>query len=204
MDPRQVATRVDPDPSLPLPIHENRVVSLAERYAVLAVVWDVYWDGDEKLDPWPKRQHCRSSPMSAEEYARYKQEEMPGLAYKMLVILVEHTKRDARTDRLSEKDREIVGTWIAGRRSGPGERLLRPGKHSGRSCDARRAFNPCGVARVDSEGKRTAEGARDRPHWQERDRVRSSRNFWRDLKQFRPDWPELYRAPSARQVPGDW
>jgi len=90
--PAELSPDLDPDAGLPLPIPDNRAVSLAERYAVLAVVWDVHWDGDEKLDPWREWQHCCPGLMSAEEYARYKQEGMPGIAYAMLVNLVALTK----------------------------------------------------------------------------------------------------------------
>ena len=111
--PAELSPDLDPDASLPLPIPENRAVSLAERYAVLAVVWDVHWDGDEKLDPWREWQHCRPGLMSAEEYARYKKEGMPGIPYAMLVSLVGHTTGNAPTGRLSEKDAVIVQTWLA-------------------------------------------------------------------------------------------
>jgi hypothetical protein len=111
--PAELSPDLDPDASLPLPVPENRAVSLAERYAVLAAVWDGHWDGDEKLDPWRGWQHCRPGLMSEEEYARYKQEGMPGIAYAMLVNLIGLTKGDAPTVRLSERDRAIVDTWIA-------------------------------------------------------------------------------------------
>jgi hypothetical protein len=111
--PAELSPDLDPDDSPPLPVPENREVSLAERYAVLAAVWDARWTGDEKIDPWRRWRQSRPCVMREEEYKKYKREGMPGIAYALLVSLVELTSGDAPTDRLSEKDAVIVQTWIA-------------------------------------------------------------------------------------------
>jgi hypothetical protein len=49
---------LDPDVSLPLPVPDEREVSLADRYAVLAAVWDAGWKGDEKINPWADDKYC--------------------------------------------------------------------------------------------------------------------------------------------------
>jgi len=104
--PAELSPDLDPDDSLPLPVLENREVSLAERYAVLAAVWDARWEGDEKINSWP-------GPYDQMEREEYKREGLPGSAYELLVFLVRPTKGDAPTVRLRKKDRAIVQTWIA-------------------------------------------------------------------------------------------
>jgi hypothetical protein len=111
--PAELSPDLDPDDSPPLPVPENREVLLAERYAVLAAVWDAHWTGDEKIDPWWGWRQSRPGLMNEEEYKEYKREAMPGIAYALLVSLVGPTNDDAPTVRLSEKDRVIVQTWLA-------------------------------------------------------------------------------------------
>ena len=41
--PAELSPDLDPDDSPPLPVPSKREVSLAERYAVLAAVWDAHW-----------------------------------------------------------------------------------------------------------------------------------------------------------------
>jgi hypothetical protein len=111
--PAELSPDLDPDDSPPLPVPEDREVSLAERYAVLAAVWNARWNGDEKIDPWRRWRQSRPCVITKEEYKEYKREGMPGLAYALLVSLVGLTTDDAPTDRLSEKDALIVQTWLA-------------------------------------------------------------------------------------------
>jgi hypothetical protein len=111
--PAELSPDLDPDDSPPLPVPEDREVSLAERYAVLAAVWDARWMGDEKIDPWRRWRQSRPGVMGEEKYKEYKREGMPGIAYALLVSLVGLTTGDAPTGRLSEKDAVIVQTWLA-------------------------------------------------------------------------------------------
>jgi hypothetical protein len=109
--PAKLSLKRDPDDSLPLPVPEKRKISLAERYAVLAAVWDARWNGDEKIDPWRK---SRLHAMNNEEYEEFKREGMPGVSYGLLVSRLGRTKGLAPSVRLRKKDRVIVQTWIAG------------------------------------------------------------------------------------------
>lgn len=107
--PAELSPDLDPDDSLPVPI-PDRVVSLAERYAALAAVWDVYWKGDEKIGPWHIRDQ-KPALMEREEFKRSLQGSGP--YYLWLTCEIEHTKGDAPTNRLDETDRAIVETWLA-------------------------------------------------------------------------------------------
>jgi hypothetical protein len=98
-----------PDCRRPLPV-PDREVSLAERYAVLAAVWNAYWPGEEKIDPWRKWRHVHLRSMNEEEYRKYKREGLPGLAFHWLVAGV---AGDIPTVRLTKKDRVIVADWLA-------------------------------------------------------------------------------------------
>jgi hypothetical protein len=55
--PAELSPDLDPDDSPPPPV-PDREVSPAERYAVLAAVWDVHWRGDKKLNPWIEDENC--------------------------------------------------------------------------------------------------------------------------------------------------
>jgi hypothetical protein len=85
---------LDPDDSLPLPV-PTREVSLAERYAVLAAVWNVYWKGDEKINPWA------NSPFDGE-----------GVGYMMLLAVIGRTESDGLIIRRLKKGIRTVQTWL--------------------------------------------------------------------------------------------
>lgn len=102
--PAELSPDLDPDNSLPLPV-PDRKVSPAERYAVLAAVWDVHWRGEEKLDPCP-RPHTQ---MWHEEFKG----RLAEIAYYANLLVKVRVRADG-TCRLSKEDRAIVQTWIAG------------------------------------------------------------------------------------------
>jgi hypothetical protein len=49
--PKELSPDQDPDDSSPLPV-PGRPVSLVEKFAGLAAVYDAYWRGTEKIGPW--------------------------------------------------------------------------------------------------------------------------------------------------------
>jgi len=88
--PRELSPDLDPDDSLPLPVPAKREVSLAERYAVLAAVWDARWKGGQKIDPW-NGEFCREGPF-----------------YAMLV----DTVKGSTPGHPSDTEAELVRRWI--------------------------------------------------------------------------------------------
>lgn len=111
--PAELSPDLDPDDSLPLPVPDNREVSLAERFAVLAAVWDVLWKGDEKIDPWANRPWPDQSDLAADQSVR------AGIVFYRLglVRLVKCAMGDeppaSPSHTLGDDDRAAVETWLA-------------------------------------------------------------------------------------------
>lgn len=84
---------LDPDDGPPLPVPKKRVVSLAERYAVLAAVWDARWVGEEKINPWGDDEFCREA-----------------ICYR---FLVHADDPDLSPKGLGDRDVAVVQTWVA-------------------------------------------------------------------------------------------
>ena len=101
----QRGTDLDPDVSPPLPV-PDREVSLAERYTVLAAVWDAVWKGAAKIDLWPEMRWP---------------DEREGIPYKLLVCTVHDDHNNSEqpiyqhkpSARTTAKDRGMVWTWLA-------------------------------------------------------------------------------------------
>ena len=89
----ELSPDLDPDSSPPLPVPAKREVSLAERYAVLAAVWDALWKGDKKINLWADDDFCREGMC----YWSLVHADTPGLC----------------TAELSDRDAVIVQTWLA-------------------------------------------------------------------------------------------
>lgn len=94
--PADLSPDLDPDDGLPLPVPANREVSLAERYAVLAAVWDALWKGDEQINPWVDDEFCPE-----------------GNYYRFLVHRVKADDTEFSPAGLSDQDEAVVQTWIA-------------------------------------------------------------------------------------------
>ncbi len=84
---------LDPDDSLPLPVPSGREVSLADRYAVLAAVWDAHWKGNKKISLWGDDDFCQE-----------------GFRY---WFMVHANNPNLYPEGLSDQDAAIVETWIA-------------------------------------------------------------------------------------------
>lgn len=90
--PADLSRDLDPDDSPPLPVRDKPEVSLAERYAVLAAVWDVHWKGDRKLNPWFEDENC------------------PEAIWYWSLLRADDPRLSGA--RLTNEDAAIVQTWI--------------------------------------------------------------------------------------------
>ncbi len=93
--PEDLAPRKDPPlPELPLP-PDDRSLSLAERWAGLAAIHDVYWKGD-KINPWPL-------PAEQDDWEAWKRWLAEGSKFQQLM---------ERVGRLADTDEPFIARWL--------------------------------------------------------------------------------------------